>query len=82
MNQSLPPELQVQLGLRQGNGEKYHDKTWPPIGQIYQDRNIKIHLISLYHNIPNLYTHQLPNFNRRQTFNFKRLLYKIQYIQE
>ena len=27
MNQSFTPELQVQLGLRQGNGEHYHSET-------------------------------------------------------
>ena len=27
MNQFFTPELQVQLGLRQGNGEHYHGET-------------------------------------------------------
>jgi hypothetical protein len=27
MNQSFTPELQVQLGLRKGNGEHYHGET-------------------------------------------------------
>jgi hypothetical protein len=53
MNQSFTPELQVQLGLRQGNGEHYHGETWPSIGQTYLDRNIQIQLIKLCHNTTN-----------------------------